>query len=516
MSSSYASKSASPLAAKAGGDVAVQSEESFWVRWLVMPKVLYFMLNLYVYGFHSLLFLLFIKQWKFPYYLYGYATTITSMNFFGAMIWSSWADRTGRYKTIIISTSVLYTIVACLMLLFRAPEGETLTPWKTVLVFVGFGFFNFFLSAAFPLVDALILGMLSTYPKVNKEMFGNQRMFGAVGHFAATLCSLTIYKKDSTLQVFIFQLVVSILFITVVSLGVKDVKPLKGGHGHHGGGHGAADKGKERIASPSPSPLASGQQPHQVPVAQATTMAPTPAPPSAADELAAEGQAGQKHPVLALLTDPNFLFFMLFILCMGVVRSVSSTFQKLIALDLCHGDKLMTALIDFGRMLSEIFVYLTAKYMRNSMGIYWILIFSQVMGIVRIVGYAVVPMGHPWAYILAWVWELIKGFSSGMVSSSAIPIASRISPPGCESSAQGLFSGNYSGLSMAFGGAIGGGILHWYYYEGVSDEVQSEHAQNMLLFVSAGTALVTLVMALKYIFVDRVMGLPGFPRRTSV
>lgn len=511
MSSSYAPHHAPGPSAKEGS-VAVQSEESFWTRWLVMPKVLYFMLNLYVYGFHGLLFLLFIKQWRFPYYLYGYATIITSMNFFGAMIWGSWADRTGRYKTIIMITSVLYTIVACLMLLFKAPEGEALTPLKTVLVFVGFAFFNFFLSAAFPLVDALILGMLSTYPKVTKETFGNQRMFGAIGHFVATLCALTIYKKDSTLEVFIFQLVVSLLFIAVVGLGVKDVKPVKGGHGHHG----AADKGKGRAASPSPSPLSEGQQPHQVPVVQATTMAPTPAPPSAADELAAEGQAGQKHPVIALLADPNFLFFMLFISCMGVVRSVSSTFQKLIVLDLCHGDKLMTALVDFGRMLSEIFVYMTAKYMRNTMGIYWILIFSQVMGIARIVGYAAVPMDHPWAYVLTWGWELIKGFSSGMVSSSAIPIASRIAPPGCESSAQGLFSGNYSGLSMAFGGAIGGGILHYYYYEGVPDTVQSEHAQKMLLFVAVGTSVVTLVMALKYIFVDRVMGLPGFPRRASV
>lgn len=515
MSNNFVSHGTPSLVTKTDEVVVAQREESFWAHWLVMPKLLYFMLNLYVYGFHSLLFLLFIKQWKFPYFLYGYATIITSMNFFGAMIWGSWADRTGRYKTIIIFTSILYTIVACLMLLFRTQEDEVLTLWKTVLVFVGFGFFNFFLSAAFPLVDALILGMLSTYPKVNKEMFGNQRMFGAVGHFAATICSLTIYKKDSIVEVFIFQLVVSALFIAVVCLGVKDVKPVKGGHGH-GGGHGSANTGKEKMSSLSPSPLPSGQQLHQVPVVQATAMAPTPAPPSAADELAADGQAGQKHPVLTLLTDPNFLFFMLFISCMGVVRSVSSTFQKLIALDLAHGDKLMTALIDFGRMLSEIFVYLTAKYMRNAMGIYWILIFSQIMGILRITGYAIVPMKHPWAYGMAWVWELIKGFSSGMVSSSAIPIASRIAPPGCESSAQGLFSGNYSGLSMAFGGAIGGGILHLYYYKGVSDEVQSEHAQMMLLFVAAGTTVVTLLMALKYIFIDRVMGLPGFPRRASV
>ena len=489
----------------------LESKESFAIRWLIMPKILYFMLNLFVYGFHSLLFMLFIKQWKFAYYMYGYATLIVSMNFFGALIWSSLADRTGRYKLIIIGTAIAYTIVACSMLLFKAEEGEKLTMYKIVLVFVGFGFFNFFLSAAFPLVDAMILGMLSTYPNVTKDQFGNQRMFGAIGHFVATLCAMTLYRsKDDVLSVFIFQLVVSTIFILCVWFGVKDVQPLKGGHHHH-----YQPPNKTRNFASRGSPTASAPL-HQVPVSQALAMAPTPAPPAAVEELSAEGQAGQKHPVRTLLLDPNFLFFMLFIACLGVVRSVSSSFQKLIAVDIAHGSNVMAALVDGGRMVSEIFVYLVSKRLKNAMGIYWILIFSQVMGILRILGYANVSIDASYAYWAAWGLELIKGFSSGLVSSSAIPIASRIAAPGCENSAQGLFSGNYSGLSMALGGLIGGGILHLYYYEGCSLAEQSVHAQSMFMWVAIGTSVVTFLMTIKYIFVDRVVGIPGFPRRQSV
>lgn len=502
-----ATHSPSPLN-KADDSYGAGSEDSFMTRWLIMPKALYFMLNLFVYSLHSLLFDLFVKQWKFTYYEYGFITAILSMNFFGAMIWTTLADRTGRYKAIITTTAVMYTVVACWLLWFKTEEGEVLTTGRIALVLTGFGIFNLFLSAAFPLVDAMILGMLSTYPRVSKDQFGNQRMWGAVGHFVATLVSMGLkafFEKSNT-SIMIFQLVVSILFILAVWFGVKDVQPVKGGHHHH---HHHADKG---IASPSPSPVSANPL-HQVPVAQALPMAPTPAPPSAAEELGAEGQAGQKHPVITLLCDPNFMFFMVFVACLGVVRSVSSSFQKLLVVDIAEGSYLKTAVVDLARMASEIFVYMIAKPMKNAMGVYWIMVFSQMMGVLRILGYAIIPIKSDYAYYATWGFELIKGFSSGMISSSAIPIASRIAPPGCENTAQGLFSGNYSGLSMALGGGIGGFILWILYYKGCNESV---HAQTMFLWVAIGCTVVTALMTMKYIFMDRVIGIPGFPRRQSI
>lgn len=512
-------RASSSLAEKALPRHGSEPQEGFMRRWLILPKLLYFMLNLFVYSLHSLIFYLFIKQWGFTYYMYGFATIIYAMNFFGAMIWSTLADKTGRYKIIIIVTSLFYTIIACLMLNFKTGQKEILSTGKMILVFAGFGAFNLFLSAAFPLVDAMILGMLSTMPGVSKDQFGYQRMWGAVGHFVATLLSMGIkeFFRESNFSIIIFQLVVALLFILIVWFGVKDVKPVRGGHHHHG-----TSSEKKGLVTPSPSPVgAQGNELHQVPVAQAIGMAPTPAPPSAADELVAEGQAGQKHPILALLMDPSFMFFMLFVACMGVVRAVSSSFQKPLMVKANRDDFITSALLDIGRMFSEIFVYLIAKPLKNAMGIYWLMIFSQVAGIGRILGYYFMPIhDRTMANTISAALELIKGFSSGLVSSSAIPIANRIAPPGCENSAQGLFSGNYSGLSMALGGLVGGLILKYYYQPHpdpqIDDYNQALDVQKMFLWVSVGCSVVTVLMMMKYIFIDRVMGLPGFPRRRSI
>lgn len=443
--------------------------ENFFERWLIMPKLLYFLLNAYVYGFHSLMGIFFMDRWKLTYYMFGYASSVIVTNFFGAMVWSNLADKTGRYKTIIITSVVLYTAVA-IGILFPVFEHESQKVYRYIYVFVGLALFNFFLSAAFPLLDAQILGMMATNPKISKEQFNNQRMFGALGHLAATLASMHLYnRKDQTHQI-IYQLVISTVFTLAVWFGVPDVKPVKGGHHGHHGGHSKA--GGEAVAAPS-------------------------------------------NPILSCLSNASFTFFMLFVGASGVVRSITTNFQKPISLAISGGNHGKASYMDVGRTASEVFVYITARYMKEALGIYWILVFSQLTGIVRLWGLGLVPLKASYAYAVASGLELLKGFNSGLISSSAIPIASSLAPPGCESTAQGLYSGNYSGLSMALGGIISGAVLQFLYDSAAPAEKQLEDAQLMFNWVSIGSTLVTLALMAKFIFVDRVMGIPGFPRRHS-
>lgn len=515
MSSSYAPSSPSPLIKQSSREDV--PEESFFERWLIMPKLLYFILNMYIYALHSLLGFFFTDQWRFPYYVYGYATIIYATNFFGSMVWSSLADRTGRYKLIVIMTTILFTATAVPLGLYRSESspGEGVSFNKIALVMVGFGLYNFFLSAAFPLLDAQILGMLSRNPRLSKDQFNNQRMFGAVGHFLSTLISMLLYnaKDPNDNGVIYFQLAVSALFVLVVWLGVEDVKPVKRAHGHHAAPPEAV-KGKE-VLERGTSERLSPDGPQQVPLTDVPPTSMTPAPPSAADELASEGAYGERHPIRSLLLSPNFMFFMLFVACAGVIRSVSSSFQKLLGMKASKDDKLKTAAMDFGRMFSEILVYLIAKPVKECFGVYWVLVLSQVVGIVRVLGYGYMDLKGEWAVWYGNGLELLKGFSSGLVSSSAIPIASRIAPAGCENSAQGLYSGNYSGLSMALGGLIGGIFLH-VMYDANFPEQDIYSCQAMFRWVAIGCSVVTLLMMAKFIFMDRVMGIPGFPRRHSL
>lgn len=474
--------------------------ESFFERWLIMPKVLYFMLNMYVYAFHGVMNLYFTEIMGFEYYQIGFASCVIAFNFFGSMLWSNLADRTGKSKLIIIVTSVLYILVACGLGLYRPEkDAEGQLAWISyILAFGGFALYNFFLSGAFPLMDAQILGNLAKNPKLSKDQFNNQRMWGAFGHFAATMCSFWCYDKHKPKEMVIFQIVVGVIFIAVVCFGIENVKPFK--HGHHGG---SSDKTKE-------------------------TSAPA------------------RNPLIVLMTNPSFIFFMLFISCSGVIRSVSSTYQKLItkeAMNRCPwlkkvdmsltGDEAiaakaaaertintLTGAVDFGRMGSEVLVYLLAKPLKEFFGVYWVLVLSQLVGILRVWGYGMIDVKKTYSFYAAFGIELLKGFSSGLVSSSAIPIASAIAPAGCESTAQGLYSGNYSGLSNLFGGLLSGFILKYYY--GQRDNVTTKAVWNLIdsqktfLWTAYICLFVTVLMMAKFIFMDRVMGLPGFPRKHSL
>jgi MFS family permease len=145
-----------------------------------------------------------------------------------------------------------------------------------------------------------------------------------------------------------------------------------------------------------------------------------------------------------------------------------------------------------------------------------VLAFSQLVGIARLWGYGLVDVSGVYGYHYLCGLELLKGFNSGLISSSAIQIASSLAPPGCESTAQGLYSGMYSGLSMAFGGIVGGLVLHYRYVAGDSDAIQIDNVQFMFRWVSVASLIITLALMAKFIFVDRVMGIPGFPRRHSI
>ncbi|PJF17015.1 Permease of the major facilitator superfamily [Paramicrosporidium saccamoebae] len=454
-------------------------EESFVERWLIMPKIIYFMVNMFVYSFHGIMPHLFLKVWGFSQHLYSYATMIMATNFFGSMIWTSLADRTGRYKAIIIVTSAIYTALSIVMIMYDAPKEPT--TFDYVKVFVGFGIWNIFLSASFPLVDAQVISKLSKNPKLSKDQLGNQRTFGAVGRFIATLASFLVLGSKTGLIAFI---VISFTGLALsVAFGIEDSKIVKK-KPHHGD-----IKEKEGV------------------VVEA------------------------RNPVVTLMTNPSFLFFMLFVAGMGTVRSVTSSFQKVIMADLSTIDpknpswlarlgfssgfekNFKTAIVDFGRMVSEIFVYLIAKDLKNLFGVYWILVLSQLFGILRLFGYGLLNKDSSSAYYLTWGLELIKGFGSGLINSSAIPIASSIAPPGCENTAQGLYSGNYAGLSNAISGAFSGAILHYKFI--MNGGMTNQDVQSMFCWVSLATFLVTVGMACKFIFVDRVMGIPGFPRRAS-
>ncbi len=525
------------------GDIkasASVSSESFMDKWLVVPKLLYFVLQFYVYLPHSVQTFIMLDDWGMKASMTAVISSMVFVNFFGTMLWSYLADKTGRYKTVIGGSSIAYTVF---LVLFQLPGFERGTNFRFYYLLFVFAGFNFFLASAFPLVDALILGILTSKPNVSKSQFGNQRLFGTLGHFLATVISFVFMRsynstplpaeikdmaegaaKVAAVKAFettakaaakaayaatlnaveykgfisslvssyeycdkgflITTLACSLIFIASVFAFVPDVKPVKGGH--HGASH--KDNGKN-VEAP-------------------------------------------KNPILTLIMSPTFMFFMLFVLFSGIIRSVTGTFQKPLIRSFFDGDFAKMTSIEFVRTVSEVFVYATSKHIVPVLGVYWVLALSQITGIIRFLGYGLVTKQSPYAYWKVVGCELLKGFSSGLISTSAIPIAGDLAPAGCESSAQGLYSGNYVGISAFVGNYISSFITEAFEKRDPEyvpptvengkkipapnhEVVELRAIQKMFVTVSVATIAITLVQMAKFIFVDRVMGIPGFPRRRS-
>lgn len=466
----------------------IDHEDSFVERWLLIPKILYFAMTLFVYSYSSTMGFFFKETMGFNNYQYGYASSLVVAAFFGSMIWSRLADMTGKYKTIIIFTSLMYSIsVAALVV----PVFDNNRSLRLIYNFIGFLAYNFFLSASFPLVDALIMGMLESKKTLNKEQFGFQRMFGCFGHLASTLISMGLYNGASTHKVWglemrgwfqiIMIVVISLLYSLVIFYLVPDIPPSNRlpSTNHH---YDNIDDSNEKT--------------------------------KASDDLKSEISVKNKN--MKILKSPGFLFFMLFVTVSGIVNSIIHNFQKIVAVCIWNQDKSLTSYIDIGRAVSEFSVYIFSRRLRSQFGVYWVLAFSQLTGILRLWGYGLVSTDDMLARPLSIILELVKGFNSGLLSSSAIIIASDLAPTGCESVAQGLYSGVYKGLSPAIGGVLSGIVLQLYYNQsgplgGESGEILA--LQRTFSIFSATSLFFTIILCLKFIFVDRVMGVPGFPRR---
>jgi hypothetical protein len=215
-----------------------------------------------------------------------------------------------------------------------------------------------------------------------------------------------------------------------------------------------------------------------------------------------KGDVEVKNPTLTLLGNFGFVFFLLFGLSAGMLRAALSNFQTFFVEKSYKSNSFISSLSSVSRVFSEVAVFFYAKDMSNAIGIYWLLLLSQVAGLVRIFGYAFCPQNADW-WILPFVLEVFKGLNSGLIVTSSVRIASDIAPSGCASSAQGLFSGTYQGLSMFVGGIFSGTLL---YYNG-------NDLKSLFKWTGSISLVFMTIFAFKFAFIDRVVSLPGLKRR---
>jgi hypothetical protein len=343
----------------------------------------------------------------------------------------------------------------------------------------------------FPLLDSAMIGMLAKNPKFTKDQFGNQRVFGSPAHLIGTMLGAYFQSFDKDQAVYFYSInafFCASVFIVLVILAVPNVEPgvpkAFAHHGHH-------EKGK----------------PAHLSQATALPLAPSPVMP-AAPEIDTTPTKTESSPVIRLLTNVPFLFFMLFVVSAGLLANTLTLYQQILVAErhksAGHDDKgvFKAATTRAPAVVSEIIVYLTAKHVTKALGIYWLLIFSQLAGLVRIFGYAFVHENN----IAPYFWEITKGLNSGFIVSAGVRIASDIALPGTSTTAQGLFSGTYKGISISIAGIVGGLILL----------ALDQNLTQLFLVIGAFSTFTTVAFFLKFLFIDRVIGFPGITRKEKV
>lgn len=440
--------------------------------WLVFPKALYFVFNVSNYAMHSHQNLLFRERLALTTKELSGTFSMLVLSFIGSIYWTWLADKSGRFKMI---NGLATTIFALSWLAaFMDPNWLVTKDERMLLVYAVIGMTSFFSSALFPIIDAVVMSLLSSVPGFNKDMFGRQRMWGAIGHCGATYISDFIFTKLGLEPLKYMVLGSGILLFLVITLMIPNSLSLEVGHHHH---HAPAKKDDKQASS------------NDAAVTVSKDAAATPAVTKTSD------------PVWFLLTSPSFLFFLLFIFVSGVTRSQMTNFGNQFIITVFQR-KYYVSMLATVRLFSEVSVYYFNKDLSVFLGPYWMLILSQLAAVVRSVGYGLTPTStEGMSYLLGIPWELMKGLNSGLVTAGAVRIASDMAPPGGASSAQGLFTGVFVGLANLFGGQLARKLLD------LAPPGTSEVDSLGGLFLQTGGCLFVFLLCFiaKYALVDKVI-----------
>jgi hypothetical protein len=426
---------------------------------LPIPKLLYFTLNLEVYAVHAYQAKFFLDIWNLPIENYGYIATLQATSFFGAVFWANVANRWKKPRAIIAICSIGYAV---LMSTFLIPIFKDSLLAHSIYLAIMWGIAQFFLAGCFPILDAMVLVYLARLPQTqSRDLFGRQRLWGTFGHFAATYLSMGFIAMFGYYGMYLLLVLCAVVFCGVLALGLSSVRTLS-----------------NALRSPQ------------------------------------RAQADSSiSPSKRLFSNPNFCFFLLVVLTIGYIRSIMSNFQSYFIEQVLEKSKRFIADAGAVRAITEVGVFFFERLLMDKLGPYWMLIISQLAGVARAFGYGVIPSpplttvpGEPMVDIatrynkMIYGLELLKGLQTGFVVSASVKLANEIAPRDCATSAQGWFSGVFTGLSTAAGGIVGGHLIFYYKQQG-----HPQPMQQMFKTSAVVPFLMMILFILKYSLIDRVI-----------
>eukprot|EP01112_Ceratiomyxa_fruticulosa_P013897 TRINITY_DN393_c0_g2_i1.p1 TRINITY_DN393_c0_g2~~TRINITY_DN393_c0_g2_i1.p1 ORF type:complete len:505 (+),score=70.00 TRINITY_DN393_c0_g2_i1:251-1765(+) len=398
----------------------------------------------------------------------GVLTAIVPLiTFFVTPIWTMIADKTRKHKTILIATISIYSILQLFFLFIppTSPEQRSIfgshplsslpLPTARFLLFTLVILTSVLNSPIGPLIDSFALQVLG---RENREFYGKQRLWGAIGWGFSSFFMGLIIDETSYDSIFIASLIFFIIFVAIVVTNplsmesnssielVSMEEDLLENESNVETVNNIDEKG---IAFEDPKYEFEKNSPGlSVPTDDVILVAKKGTP-----QKEVQAQSTFFQDICKLLFNFSMLSFLVVVLMISMVGYVISGFLFLYLKDHFNASTLlMGASMPFSVFLELPFFFFT-KNLIKKMGVKGMIALAHVIYIIRVSLYYII--GH--LNVSAWVdlpIELLHGFGFTMIWAAGVQYSSDIAPVGLEATAQGIYTAIWA--LGGIGGVIGG------------------------------------------------------------
>lgn len=382
--------------------------------YLITAKFLYFTLNLEMYAFYIYRSIFITTFLKVPVSKYGVIASLMACVSFPFMtIWGTLADSLGRHKLVLACLSLL-TAGSFELLYFRFEEGSTR---QFAYVLSVLAMFSAFSSGLQPLLDTLVLRLLSSNPAFSKELYGRQRMWGTISYCFVTMVAASLMDRLGQQILFVIMPASALIFAVTLFLGAPPDQP----------------KSIRQMIDE-----------HRDAKAKKT------------GDKAVSVEGARSHgrsPIIVLLTDPGYLFFLLAVFMTGLARATMTNFLSLFWKKDMHLTNKQIGGAAIAGVVLEVFIFFFAARFAF-LGNYWMLLLAQLSMALRSWFYAVMPDSPAW-YPAVLANELFKGTAFGFTHLAGVKTAAAAAPPGLQATSQAIYNSIYAQLPAVIAAFVG-------------------------------------------------------------
>jgi hypothetical protein len=378
-------------------------------NWYIGPKILYFLLNMAVYSVYHFGPPYLKKVWNIPDAELSFLSILTAFSFIGSILWTSLADRYKFYKSLLIFLTIFFALsftaleFPFIKILFMCDDLSDISVKakfrRTAGVSIFYLLTSFFISGLYPLLDNKIFQILTENGANDKNLYGRQRLWGAVGQACIGLILGKMIEYFGFPALFGSLLICSLLFCLFVI-----------------------------TFTPSTPPMAKLKN------------------------------ASSKGSWKLFFKDIEFLIFLLLVALGGFGRAIVGNFLTIYLGEYFKMSNGSQGLVLFTRVAPEIIFFFLSKSIIRKIGPVRTLLLALFTGCLRVGIYAFLPIRVGLGNVSLGV-ELLKGVNNALLLTAGAHLAHDLAPPNCGALAQGVFVGVHGNIATALAGLTGYIIL---------------------------------------------------------